>query len=107
MCLPPPEIAVASGGTNSRRRIPRVMKSLASTGLFLLIICSAGTAAADIVCGANCANWFGTYQCITSPNPASGCTEFGGGCGSISSPSCGGDPDCGFDGRHCPVYPNP
>ncbi|MBW7934199.1 MAG: DNA polymerase IV [Gemmatimonadaceae bacterium] len=44
----------------------------------------------------------GTYQCITSPNPASGCTEFGGGCGSISSPSCGGDPGCGFDGEHCP-----
>ena len=36
------------------------MKALASTAMLLLIICSAGTAAADIVCGANCANWFGT-----------------------------------------------
>ncbi len=36
------------------------MRALASTAMLLLIICSAGTAAADIVCGANCANWFGT-----------------------------------------------
>lgn len=76
-------------------------KPLAVVSLVLLVSLWAGAASADVVCGANCGNWFGTASCITSPNPTSGCSQWGSSCMSVSSPDCGGGAGCGFNGEYC------
>lgn len=79
--------------------------------LFLLaalsLIIGSGVASADIFCGYVCAGSAGNAICQGPVDPTVGCSYVGGigNCMSGYATACGGDPGCGFDGRHCPLYP--
>ena len=78
-------------------KIRRVILSILVAAAFSTVL------QADIICRAVC-NAYGHGSCSSSVDvsPEQGCMVWGPSCMSVSSPGCGGDAGCGFDGKHCP-----